>query len=112
MTLQRQSLLVLSVAIPNTLLLEGFKTKLAEKLVERSGQTTEYLYLKIKNDSQKLSNYFDKEIIKSYNRKEEELALILFSVGCATLQFINSCATKSDNGQAALIQQDLFLLEN
>ncbi|GMN73035.1 hypothetical protein TIFTF001_052964 [Ficus carica] len=44
--------------------------------------------------------------------KEEELALILFSDGCATLQFINSCATMSDNGQAALIQQDLFLFEN
>ncbi|GMN60947.1 hypothetical protein TIFTF001_030024 [Ficus carica] len=44
-------------------------------------------------------------MIKSYGRKEEELALILFLDGCATLQFINSCATKSDNGQAALIQK-------
>ena len=104
--------MVLSVAIPNTLLPEGFKTKFAEKFVERHGQTTEYLYLKINNDSQELNNYFDKEMIKSYGRKEEELALILFSNGCATLQFINHCATKSDNGQAALIQQDLFSFKN
>ncbi|GMN71956.1 hypothetical protein TIFTF001_052749 [Ficus carica] len=102
----------IAVEIPNTLLPEKFKTKLAEKFVERRGQTTEYLCLKINNDSKELNNYFDKDMIKSYGRKEEELALILFSDGCATLQFINSCPTMSDNGQAALIQQDLFSFEN
>ncbi|GMN72616.1 hypothetical protein TIFTF001_054215 [Ficus carica] len=90
----------------------GIQDQIGRKVVERRGQTTEYLYLKINNDSQELNNYFDKDMIKPYGRKEEELALILFSDGCVTLRFINNCATKSDNGQAALIQQDLFSFEN
>ena len=100
-----------------TLFKEDFKTKLVAKFVEE-GDEAETLYLIIKKNIKQLKDYFDKEVIKSYDNDEENLALMLFSDGCSILQFIFSSALGNlklfniNNGQAALIQQDLFLLEN
>ncbi|GMN36959.1 hypothetical protein TIFTF001_042546 [Ficus carica] len=64
-----------------------------------------------------IKTYFDKEVIKSFN-DEEELIRLVFLDGCAMLEFIYGYVNQRlnlfdiSNGQAALIQQDMFLLEN
>ncbi|PON61232.1 hypothetical protein TorRG33x02_282530 [Trema orientale] len=116
-----------------TLFDEDLKKKLAAEFVKKmehdkspeesnqaksskEGDQAESLYRIIKKNIEHLKTYFDEKVIKSYN--DESLAIMLFSDGCSIMQFIYSCARGDlklfniNNGQAALIQQDLFLLEN
>ena len=92
------------------------KRRLAAKFIKNSGQIPEELLGVINTNIEELVNYFDDKVIKPYDN--EGLARILFKDGCFVLQFIHSVARKSlldieiNNGLAALIQRDLFLLEN
>lgn len=63
-----------------------------------------------------LRECYDKKVTASYS--DDELTWLLFLDGCAMLVFIHSYVNQElkvfniSNGQAALIQRDLFLLEN
>ncbi|EXB59952.1 Isoflavonoid 7-O-beta-apiosyl-glucoside beta-glycosidase [Morus notabilis] len=92
------------------------KLKLAAYFVQKSGREKAFLLEKLKTDIKNIKAYFDQEIVKSYT--DEELFRLLFLDGCAVVGFIHSYVNNKlntlniSNGQAALIQQDLFLLEN
>ena len=59
---------------------------------------------------------FDEEVIESYD--DESLARLLFVDGCTLIQFIDYFVRNKfkelriNRGQAEMINQDLFLLEN
>ncbi|PON83194.1 hypothetical protein TorRG33x02_210280, partial [Trema orientale] len=92
------------------------KVRLAAKFIKATGQDPEQLLGEINANIAKLVTHFDENVIKSYSK--ERLGRILFLDGCSVLQFIHSVACydlldiEINNGQATLIQQDLFLLEN
>lgn len=94
------------------------KVKLAARFIQDSGKTRVYLLNEIKSNIKDLKGFFGEEVIESYS--DHSLARLLFLDGCALLQFIHnpSNATdllqmmSTDYGQAALIEQDLFLLDN
>ncbi|PON52313.1 hypothetical protein PanWU01x14_210240 [Parasponia andersonii] len=92
------------------------KLRLAAKFIKATGQNPEQLLGEINANIAKLVTHFDDKVIKSYDN--ERLARILFLDGCSVLQFIHSVACydlldiEINNGQATLIQQDVFLLEN
>ncbi|PON83187.1 hypothetical protein TorRG33x02_210210, partial [Trema orientale] len=91
------------------------KVRLAAKFIKATGQDPEQLLGEINANIAKLVTHFDENVIKSYIK--ERLARILFLDGCSVLQFIHSVACydlldiEINNGQATLIQHDLFLLE-
>ncbi|GMN64146.1 hypothetical protein TIFTF001_033206 [Ficus carica] len=92
-----------------------FKKELKLKLVahfisDQSDRTGDDLLEEIKNNIVDIKSYFDNKVIESYSS--------LFLDGCAMLGFIHIYMTRNlnafniSNGQAFLIQQDLFLFEN
>ncbi|GMN52077.1 hypothetical protein TIFTF001_021225 [Ficus carica] len=92
------------------------KLKLAASFIEKINSTGALLLEKIKSEIKDIKAYFAEEVIKSYT--DEELLRLVFLDGCAMLGFIHSYVNNKlsifsiSNGQAVLIQQDLFLLEN
>ncbi|GMN60933.1 hypothetical protein TIFTF001_030022 [Ficus carica] len=92
------------------------KVKLATEFIESSGEKKESLLLEVKKSIPELKKRFDEEVIHRYD--DEELARMLFLDACSVLQFIYSYVRDElkqfeiNNGQAALVQQDLFLLNN
>ena len=92
------------------------KENLASKFIKDSGKSGEDLLGEIKAAIGDLKNCFDEAVINPYG--DDSLARMLFLDGCSLLQLIHSCAFNEvlgfemNNGQATLIQQDLFLLEN
>ncbi|EXB77320.1 hypothetical protein L484_010145 [Morus notabilis] len=92
------------------------KLKLAACYIKETGRNVHELYQEIENKLREIKMSFDEEVINTYSDKE--LIELLFLDGCAILGFIHSYVNKKlnmfpiSNEKAALIQQDLFLLEN
>ncbi|GMN69395.1 hypothetical protein TIFTF001_038447 [Ficus carica] len=101
---------------PN-MLQNRLKLQLAAHFILKSGKTEEFLFDKLKIEiKDDVKTYFKKDVIMQY--EEDLLIRMLFLDGCAMLGFIHGYVNRMLNvfdisdGQAALIQQDLFLLEN
>ncbi|PON61218.1 hypothetical protein TorRG33x02_282390 [Trema orientale] len=96
----------------------ALKAKFTAKFIKNSGQTGEILLKEIKKNINEIKQRFDEIEIHNLALDDERLSRMLFLGGCSILQFIYSYVShnllefKINNGQAALIQQDLFLLEN
>ncbi|EXB77326.1 hypothetical protein L484_010151 [Morus notabilis] len=93
------------------------KVKLAAHFIKRRGDTTEHdLLQKVKKVD--IKKYFDDKVIQDYRTDDQELFRLVFLDGCAILEFIYSYVYHGlhefdiISGQAALIRQDLFLLQN
>lgn len=92
------------------------KTNLAARYIVVSQQSGQMLLTKIKTNIKELRKSFDEVLIAKYD--DDTLARILFLDGCSMLQFIYSFVENELNefeinqGQAELVQRDLFLLEN
>ncbi|GMN68946.1 hypothetical protein TIFTF001_037998 [Ficus carica] len=84
---------------------------------EETGKRWDAVLEEIKAEIKDIKTCFDKEVIESYTCDDEFICL-LFLDGCAMLGFMHCFVNRRlkelsiSNGQAALIQQDLFLLEN
>lgn len=96
---------------------KNLKLQLAAYFISKSDKSMEeFLFESVKAEMKDIKRCFNKAIIKSYT--DGELLRLVFLDGCAMLGFIHSYVNKSlnmfhiSNGQAALINQDLFLLEN
>lgn len=109
-------------AVPgNNLEKKVLKHRLAASFINNSGCTGETLLGKIKNNINEIMERFDGTAINydlSNTTEREKWARMMFLDGCAILQFICSIVSGDllkfniSSGQAAIIQQDLFLLEN
>ncbi|GMN69729.1 hypothetical protein TIFTF001_038775 [Ficus carica] len=100
------------------------KLKLAAYFVKETGESGEEtgkrwaaLLEEFKTEIKDIQTCFDKEVIES-STCDDDLICLLFLDGCAMLGFMHCFVNRRfkelsiSNGQAALIQQDLFLLEN
>ncbi|GMN22040.1 hypothetical protein TIFTF001_043440 [Ficus carica] len=100
---------------PNLFKME-LKLKLAAYFIKESGKTKDDFLKQIKTGIKDIKTCFDEEAITSYT--DDQLIWLLFLDGCAMLGFVHCFVNRRlneltiSNGQAALIQQDLFLLEN
>ncbi|KAL5564841.1 hypothetical protein UlMin_028005 [Ulmus minor] len=107
---------------------DKLKLKLAAQYIRNSDKTSNELLVSIKKEIETLSTCFHNEVLKynevhdvgtdSYNRWLRYLARMLLVDGCSILQFIY-CRVwdklkelQIDNGQASMIEQDLFLMQN
>ncbi|GMN74573.1 hypothetical protein TIFTF001_053871, partial [Ficus carica] len=103
-------------AADSNLYKKELKLKLAACFIDESNSTGAFLLEKIKSEIKDIRAFFSEEVIESYT--DEKLLRLVFLDGCAMLGFIHSYVNKKlnmfniSNSQAALIQQDLFLLEN
>ncbi|KAL5564845.1 hypothetical protein UlMin_028009 [Ulmus minor] len=107
---------------------DKLKLKLAAQYIRNRGKTSNELLESIKKEIETLSTCFHNEVLKynevhdvgtdSYNRWLRYLARMLLLDGCSILQFIYSRVwdelkeLQIDNGQASMIEQDLFLMQN
>ncbi|KAL5564848.1 hypothetical protein UlMin_028012 [Ulmus minor] len=107
---------------------DKLKRKLAAQYIKNSGKTSNDLLVSIKNEIKTLSTCFHNQVLNynhahddgtdSYNDWLGYLARMLLLDGCSILQFIYSRVwdklkeLQINNGQASLIEQDLFLMEN
>ncbi|XP_062079333.1 putative UPF0481 protein At3g02645 [Humulus lupulus] len=95
---------------------KDLKMTLAAKFLKESGSPWRRSFKLVKKKIIILKNFFDQDIISKYD--DDSLAWLLFMDGCAVLEFIHIYCTseledlKISSGDAALIQEDLFLLEN
>ena len=112
-------------ANPKFELAEKYKLELAAKFIRDGGHASwKDFYNAKKVELRGLKDCFDKEIADKYDGEgdTDDLSLILFFDGCATLQFIHSCCSegryhelkemKMKNDLVAFTTHDLFLLEN
>ncbi|XP_024023220.1 uncharacterized protein LOC21393455 [Morus notabilis] len=98
------------------------KIKLAEHFINISGRTKDILLRGIKEKAEEIKKYFHKDAIMLYAVEEhyndDELIILVYFDGCAILGFIDAYVNQKLNmfdispGEAASIQEDLFLLEN
>ncbi|KAL5564849.1 hypothetical protein UlMin_028013 [Ulmus minor] len=108
---------------------EVLKLKLAAKFIRNSGKTSNDLLASIQKEIETLSKCFDNQVLQRFTRLKNNgrdlhnfrfhpLARMLLLDGCSILQFIYSRVwdklkvLQINNGQASLIEQDLFLMEN
>ncbi|GMN74044.1 hypothetical protein TIFTF001_054956 [Ficus carica] len=102
-------------ADPNLFKME-LKLKLVAHFVERRKRSAKLLLGDVRTKIKDIKACFANEVIQSY--EDEDLIWLLFLDGCSMLEFVQSYVDRRisvfgiSNGQAALIQQDLFLLEN
>ncbi|KAL5578355.1 hypothetical protein UlMin_020054 [Ulmus minor] len=92
------------------------KVKFAAQFIKTSGKNCHELLKSIKNEIETLRTRFDENLLADFDN--DKLARMLLLDGCSVLQFIRSRVRDElkkfqiNNGQASVIDQDLFLMTN
>ncbi|KAL5564648.1 hypothetical protein UlMin_027812 [Ulmus minor] len=92
------------------------KLKLAAQFIITSGRTCDYFLASINMEIDTLKTCFDQNLLEGFSG--DKLARMLVLDGCSILQFIYSRVRDElkefqiNDGQASVIEQDLFLMAN